>query len=200
MGIPFRYGFYDDRYIGVVPQEQSDEERSPATAECEAICESYFGKRFYLLIILELKTRKIVQYHLTENPCIEFVKQRIELFSEDFPEKKTLIYDNAPQFASIDYSWYDIKGVHISTAAPNMNAFTERVIGSIRREALDHFLLFSQKQVQNIIQEYIYYYNYLRPHQSLKGIPEGNIYRTSGNIKKEQILGGLHHNYYLSSA
>ena len=109
--------------------------------------DTLFGKRFYLLIILELKTRKIVQYHLTENPCIEFVKQRIELFSEDFPEKKTLIYDNAPQFASIDYSWYDIKGVHISTAAPNMNAFTERVIGSIRREALDHFLLFSQKQV-----------------------------------------------------
>ncbi len=45
------------------------------------------GKRFYLLIILELKSRRIIRFDLTENPCREFVKQRIELFSEDLPEK-----------------------------------------------------------------------------------------------------------------
>jgi len=87
--------------------------------------DTLFGKRFYLLIILELKSRRIIRYDLTENPCREFVKQRIALFSEDFPEKKTLIYDNAPQFTSIDYSWYDIKGVNICTAAPKMNTFVE---------------------------------------------------------------------------
>ena len=54
------------------------------------------GKRFYLLIILELKSRRIVQWNLTEIPCREFVKQSITLFSEDYPEKKTLLYDNAP--------------------------------------------------------------------------------------------------------
>ena len=81
-----------------------------------------------------------------------------------------------------------------------MNAFTERVIGTIRREALDHFLLFSEKQIRNIILEYVDYYNYLRPHQSNEGISEGDISSTIGKIKKEQILGGLHHNYYRSSA
>lgn len=162
--------------------------------------DTLFGKRFYLLIILELKSRRIVQWNLTENPCREFVKQRIGMFSEDFPENKTLIYDNALQFTSIDYSWYDIKGVNICTSAPNMNAFTERVIGTIRREVLDHFLLFTEKQVLTIIKQYVEYYNHLRPHQSIEGIPEGKITRTSGNIKKEQILGGLHHNYYRSSA
>jgi len=84
------------------------------------------GKRFYLLIILELKSRRIIRYDLTGNPCREFVKQRIQLFSEDFPEQKTLIYDNAPQFMSIDYSSYDIKGVNTSLAAPNMNAYTKK--------------------------------------------------------------------------
>lgn len=93
-----------------------------------------FGKRFYLLIILELKSRMIVRYDLTENPCRECVKQRIELFSEGFPDQKTLIHDNASQFTFIDFSSYGIKGVNICTAAPNMNAFTERVIGSIRDE------------------------------------------------------------------
>ena len=65
--------------------------------------DTLFGKRFYLLIILELNPfRRIIRYDLTENPCREFVKQRIELFSEDLLEKKTLIYDNAQQFTSID--------------------------------------------------------------------------------------------------
>jgi len=74
------------------------------------------------------------------------VKHRIELFSEDLPEKKTLIYDNAAQFTSIDYSWFDIKGVNISPFAPNMNAYIERLNGSIKHEALDHFLLFSESR------------------------------------------------------
>ncbi|MCK5737274.1 MAG: integrase core domain-containing protein [Spirochaetaceae bacterium] len=81
-----------------------------------------------------------------------------------------------------------------------MNAFTESVIGTIRREVLDHFLLFLENQVRKIIREYIDYYNHLRPHQSFEGITEGNITQTSGNIRKEQILGVLHHNYYRSSA
>ena len=162
--------------------------------------DTLFGKRFYLLIILELRSRKIVQYDLTENPCREFVKQRIELFSEENQGKKTLIYDNAPQFTSIDYSWYNIKGVNICTSAPNMNAYVERLNGTIRREALDHFLLFSEKQVQKIIKEYVNYYNHLRPHQGINKIPNGEINQTSGIIKKERILGGLHHHYYRSSA
>ncbi|HAK45231.1 MAG TPA: hypothetical protein DCO79_04855 [Spirochaeta sp.] len=162
--------------------------------------DTLFGKRFYLFIILELKSRKIIRYDLTENPCREFVKQRIELFSEEFPEKKTLIYDNALQFTSIDYSWFGIKGVNICSYAPNMNAFVERLNGSIRREALDHFLLFSEKQVRKIVTEYVEYYNHHRPHQGINKIPEGKIASTTGKIKKDPILGGLHHNYYRSSA
>lgn len=76
---------------------------------------------------MELKSRRIIRYDLTENPCREFVKQRIEMFSEEYTEKKTLIYDNALQFTSIDYSWYDIKGVNICTSAPNMNTYVKRL-------------------------------------------------------------------------
>lgn len=162
--------------------------------------DTLFGKRLYLLIFLELKSRKIVRWDLTEHPVMEFVKQRVMLLSEDLPEKKTLIHDNAPQFLSIDYDLYDIKGVNTCLAAPNMNAFTERVIGTIRREALDHFLLFSEKQVRKILSEYIDYYNHLRPHQGIGSIPEKNYLEEVGNIKKRQILGGLHHHYYRNSA
>lgn len=77
--------------------------------------DTLFGRRFYLLLILELKTRKIIRFEMTENPCREFVKQRIALFSEETSGPKTLIFDNASQFTTIDYSWYDIKGINIST-------------------------------------------------------------------------------------
>ena len=123
------------------------------------------------------------------------MKQRITLFSEENPEKKTLFYDNAPQFTSIDYSWYNLRGINISLSASNMNAFTERVIGSIRREALDHFLLISEKQVRNTVREYVDYYNHHRPHQRIGKIHDGGKMLSSGNICKDQILGGLHHNY-----
>ena len=153
-----------------------------------------------MILYLELKTRKIVRYDLTENPCREFVKQRIELFSEDFPGKKTLIFDNALQFTSIDYSWYNINGVNICTAAPNMNAYVERLNGTIRREALDHFLLFSEKQIRKIVEDYVEYYNHQRPHQGINKIPDGVFNSCTGIIKKEQTLGGLHHNYYRSTS
>ncbi len=78
-------------------------------------------------------------------------------------------------YTSIDYSGYGIKGVNICTAAPNMNAFVERVNGSIRREALDHFLLISEKQIRKIMKSYVDYYNHQRPHQGVGKIPYPNF-------------------------
>jgi len=49
----------------------------------------------------------------------------------------TSIHDNGSQFTSIDFSQYNIKAVNTSVAAPNMNAYVERLIGTVRREALD---------------------------------------------------------------
>lgn len=162
--------------------------------------DTLFGKRLYLLIILELKSRKIIRYDLTNNPCREFVKQRIQLFSEDYPHEKTLIYDNASQFTSVNYGWFEIKGINICSYAPNMNAYVERLNGSVRREALDHFLLFSENQIRKIINEYVQYHNHHRPHQGLGRIPDSNQIPCIKKIMKEPILGGLHHSYYRSSA
>ena len=163
--------------------------------------DTLFGKRLYLFIILELKSRKIVKWNLTEYPSREFVRQQIIDFTYDNDkEPKTLIYDNAPQFTSIDYSDYGITGINISLSSPNMNSFVERLNGTIRREALDHFLLFSEKQVRQIIKEYVNYYNIQRMHQGIDRIPDAEIQESSGTIKKMKILSGLHHHYYRSSA
>jgi putative transposase len=122
------------------------------------------------------------------------------MFADEIPNNPILIYDNDSVFSSIDDKNYGIKGVNTCIASPNMNAFIERLTGSIRREALDHFLLFSEKQVRQIIKEYVTNYNHQRPHQGISNIPMGIIGSTTGIIKNEKILSGLHHHYYRSSA
>jgi hypothetical protein len=91
-------------------------------------------------------------------------------------------------------------GMELNPTTVNRIIQTFRKQGKIRREALDHFLLFSEKQVRKIIKEYVEYYNHHRPHQETGRIPEGVVNSTTGIIKTESILGGLHHNYYRSSA
>jgi putative transposase len=162
--------------------------------------DTLFGKRLYLLIILELKSRRIIKWSLTKYPSREFVRQQVIDVTYDDKDSKILIYDNAPQFTSINYSDYGITGVNISLASPNMNSFVERVNGTIRREALDHFLLLSEKQVRNIISEYVEYYNNQRIHRAIDKIPNAEIQERSGAINKMEILSELHHHYYLSSA
>lgn len=79
---------------------------------------------------------------------------------------------------------------------PNMNTYAKRFIRSVRQECLDWFLIFNQKQLRNILKEYIHYYNHYRPHQGLKAIPNGKPPDKIGKIKKKDILFGLHHHYF----
>jgi len=77
-----------------------------------------------------------------------------------------------------------------------MNAIAERFVGSIRREALDYFILFHENQIKNILKEYISYYNSLRPHQGIaQKIPNGYKAKSSGRVLNLPILGGLCNHY-----
>ena len=95
---------------------------------------------------------------------------------------------------------YLIKDITTSYKSPNLNAFVERFIGSIRREALDWFVIFTEKQLSKILKEFIYYYNRRRHHQGIDNIPAGYIPQKKGKIFSESILFGLHHHYYRKTA
>jgi transposase InsO family protein len=79
-----------------------------------------------------------------------------------------------------------------------MNAYAERFVRSIRRECLDHFVIFTHGQLQNLVKNYVDYYNNYRPHQGLKGIPNGppGDFSKTGEIKQKPLLFGLHNHYY----
>jgi transposase InsO family protein len=97
-------------------------------------------QRFYVYFMIYHKTREIVDFAITRNPCRQFVRQRLIAFEETLNDLVYVIHDNAAQF-KLDYLAYGIKEIRTSVEAPNMNAIAERFIGSVRREALDYFLL-----------------------------------------------------------
>ncbi len=150
-----------------------------------------------------------MHFQITTNPTMLFVKQQTHRypcgimefeweFVHKIKDKIYMIHDGAGEFG-FDLLDYGIKSVKASFKSPNLNSVAERFIGSVRREALDHFLLFNKKQVFGIIKKYIEYYNTKRPHQGIGGnIPGSYEVQKEGQIKSEKILFGLHHHYYRS--
>jgi transposase InsO family protein len=99
------------------------------------------------------------------------------------------------------YSEYGIKGVATVPYSPNMNAYAERFVRSVRSECLDWLFVISQNQLRNIMREYVKYYNSSRTHQGIGRIPDGSVETNrTGKIKKEPVLFGLHHRYYRETA
>ena len=90
------------------------------------------------------------------------------------------------------------QGIHADSAWYGIGWIMQR--DAVRRDALDHFLLFSEKQVRGIVSEYVDYYNTMRPHQGIHRIPECGDIPTVGKIQKKPVLWGLHHHYYKDSA
>jgi transposase InsO family protein len=89
-----------------------------------------------------------------------------------------------------------IRDKPIAPASPWQNGFAERLIGSIRRECLDHIVVFGEAHLLRILRFYARYYNDVRTHRSLdKDAPVSRPVQRAGCITSFPILGGLHHYY-----
>ena len=88
--------------------------------------------------------------------------------------------------------------VKITPYSPWQNPFAERVIGSIRRECLDHMIILGESHLRRVMQEYVDYYHESRPHQSLDRnapVPREIESPSEGEVISIPHLGGLHHRY-----
>jgi transposase InsO family protein len=82
--------------------------------------------------------------------------------------------------------------------SPWQNAYVERVIGSIRRECLDHVIVFNERHLRRVLVSYVHYYHCSRTHLSLaKDCPEPRPIRppSHGKVIANAQVGGLHHRY-----
>src|SRR4029077_3101521 len=83
-----------------------------------------------------------------------------------------------------------------ASASPWQNGFAERLIGSIRRECVDHFVVLGEGPLRRILRAYACYYNDIRTHRSLdKDAPVSCPVQRTGIISSHAIPGGLHHHY-----
>jgi transposase InsO family protein len=93
----------------------------------------------------------------------------------------------------------DIEQVLTSRHSPWQNPYVERVIGSIRRECLDHVIIFNEKHLRRVLRQYLDYYHRSRTHLGLeKDCPEPRSVELPevGPLHSEPVLGGLHHRYF----
>ncbi len=89
-----------------------------------------------------------------------------------------------------------VRGKPTAPASPWQNGFTERLIGSIRRECVDHFVVLDETYPRRILRACAGYYNDIRTHQSLdKDAPISRPVQRTGIISSHAILGGRHHHY-----
>jgi transposase InsO family protein len=91
-----------------------------------------------------------------------------------------------------------IEEVKIAPRSPWQNPYCERVIGSIRRDALDHVIVLNERHLRRVLRTYVDYYHRWRTHLSLEmDAPESRTVQLPelGPVKKRPEVGGLHHRY-----
>jgi transposase InsO family protein len=150
-------------------------------------------------VIVRLDRRDLVWINVTAIPTTEWVARQI---TEAFPWNEApryLIRDRDRIYGSVVKRRLRAMGIRdrpITPASPWQNAFAERLIGSIRRECVDHVIVLGETHLRRVLKSYAGYYNNLRTHRSLnKDAPVSRPAQRIGDIKSHAILGGLHHHY-----
>jgi transposase InsO family protein len=150
-------------------------------------------------VIVRIDRRDLVWINVTTNPTAEWIARQI---TGAFP------WDGAPGYRIRDRDRIygavvarrlramGIRDKPIAPASPWQNGFAERLIGSIRRECLDHVIVLGETHLRRILKSYARYYNGFRTHRSLnKDTPNSRPVQRSGPISSYAILAGLHHHY-----
>jgi transposase InsO family protein len=159
----------------------------------------------FVLVVLSHDRRRVVYFNVTEHPTAEWTAQQlVEAFPWKTPPKYLLrdrdaLYGN--HFRKRVRS-LGIKERPIAPRSPWQNPYVERVIGSIRRECLDHAVVLSERHLKTLLRSYFAYYHQWRPHRSLEmDSPDGRSIHSPelGEIIEFPAVHGLHH-YYLRKA
>ncbi len=160
----------------------------------------------FVFLVLSHDRRRIVHFNVTEHPSADWTGRQL---IEAFP------WDTAPRYLIRDrdgiyghdftrrVNALRIKPVLIAPRSPWQNPYVERVIGSIRRECLDHVVVFNESHLRRVLRSYIRYYHAARTHLSLgKDAPDTRQVQPPelGRIVELPEVGGLHHRYVRQAA
>jgi len=168
----------------------------------------------YLLVFIHIGSRRIWVSRGTASPDSEWVAQQARNMSMAFEEEGIspthLIHDRDTKFTKQFDDIFKSDGlemIKIPYKSPNLNAHCERVVRSIKNEALDYFIVFGEDHLNHIVSEYLTYYNELRPHQGVENVPlTGTVpEQQTASIDPDEIvcrewLGGVLKHYERKAA
>jgi transposase InsO family protein len=155
----------------------------------------------YVLVVLSHERRRVIHFGVTAHPTAEWTARQI---TEAFPwdqAPRFLIRDNHRSYGRIfrkRIAVMAIQDVPIALRSPWQNGYVERLIGSIRRECLDHVIALNERHLHRILRSYFAYYNQARTHLALNKdtpIPRRRSSPFGGRIVAFPEVGGLHHRY-----
>jgi putative transposase len=155
----------------------------------------------YVMIILAHDRRNILRTAVTEHPTAAWLsRQVIEAFPWD-TAPRYLLRDRDGSYGAYFRNRVEAMGITEVITAPRspwQNAYVERVIGSIRRERLDHIVIFNEYHLRRVLSSYVDYYQRTRTNLSLdKDCPDSRpiMPRRMGKVFAIPQVGGLHHRY-----
>ena len=153
----------------------------------------------YAFVIVRLCRRELVWINVTSHPTAEWIARQL---TEAFPWNEApryLIRDRDRIYGAVVMRRLRAMGIRdkpTAPASPWQNGFAERLIGSIRRECVDHFIVLGEAHLRRILRAYVGYYNAIRTHRSLdKDAPVSRPIQRTGIISSRPILGGIYHHY-----
>src|SRR2546422_4967723 len=155
----------------------------------------------FVLVVLTHSRRRLVHFNVTEHPTAEWTARQLLEACALEEGLRYLIRDRDRVYGerfSHQARMLDIQEAVIAPRSPWQNAYAERVIGSIRRECLDHVVVIGERHLREILTKYVDYYNGTRTHLSLsKHAPKPRTLQlpSQGRVVKVPSVGGLHHEY-----
>jgi len=153
----------------------------------------------FVFLVIGHGRRHLLWFAVTRHPTPEWLAQQIV---EAFPWHTApthLLRDNDGAYGQAFTRRVRAMGIRdrpISPRSPWQNPYVERLIGTLRRDCLDHMLIFSERHLRRVLTLYSLYYNETRTHLGLgKDAPLRRTLQRSGTIVTTPILCGLHHRY-----
>lgn len=175
--------------------------RSAGVAAIDMLCAPTLRfDRLYAFVVLDLPSRRLLHVEVTEHPTALWLAHEIAVALPPGNRPAFLIRDNDGAYGAAFRRELADMGIidrPIRPHSPWQNGHVERLIGSIRRECLDHVVVLSVSHLRRLLRDYQDYYNRDRTHLALgKDALVHRAVQRQGRLKSRKVLGGLHHRYY----
>ena len=158
-------------------------------------------RQLYVFVLMKLDTREVIGWNVTEHPTDEWTAQQLRNALLDRDPPRFLLRDRDAIYGEAFRRRVKNMGIEqVVTAyrSPWQNPFVERIVGSIRRECLDHVIVLNENHLRRILTSYFAYYHESRTHLSLdRNSPTQRRTEppSEGPVVAIGQVGGLHHRY-----